>query len=75
MNKYDQEANMDDYDLVGTKPFKLKDHPENRQRQMIDLSLFGVVPKRIIVEKVLGEHDTFVIRCFVPKKNNNIVKA
>lgn len=72
-NKYNQEANMDDYDLVGTKPFKLKDRPQNRRRQMVDLSMFGVVPKRIIVEKVVGEHDTFVIRCFVPKQNK-IVK-
>lgn len=63
-----EQAKMDDFELVGTKPFKLKDRPASRRVQMIDLSMFGFIPKRIIIEKVVGEHDTFVIRGFVPKR-------
>ena len=68
-NRSDQKVGMDDFDLVGTKPFKLKDRPANRRMQMIDLSMFGVAPKRIIIEKVIGEHDTFVVRGFIPKRS------
>lgn len=69
-------AQEDNYDLVGTQPFKLKDRPESRRMQMINLELFGKIPKRIIIEKVLGEHDTFVLRAFLPKAvKDNVVKA
>lgn len=57
----------DRYMIVGTKPFKLKDRPENRRIQMIDLRNFGEIPKLIAVEKVLGEHDKFVLRGFIVK--------
>lgn len=61
------ERNPEDYDLVTSEPFKLKDKPQ-RQYQMIDLvKQFGKVPEVIIVEKVKGMNNTLVVKAFVKK--------
>lgn len=45
-----------------TQPFKLKDK-ERRRFVVIKLKdQFGFIPETIIVEKVVGSHDTMVVR-------------
>jgi hypothetical protein len=61
--------NPEDYQLLETKPFKLKDHPANRKFQLINMRLnFGTLPEMIAVSKVPGQNNKFVVQAFVPKK-------
>lgn len=59
---------LEDYDALGTKPFKLKDKV-GRRVQIIPLkNEFGKMPEIIAVEKYPGANNTFLVRAFFPKK-------
>lgn len=65
---------VEDYDILGTKPFKLKNKP-GRMYQIIDLkSQFGIMPELISVEKVIETNNTFIVRAFIPKKKDKKTK-
>ena len=57
------------FKILSTKEFKLKDHPANRVFQLINLKLnFGVIPDIIAVSKVRGQNNKFTVQAFVPNK-------
>lgn len=59
--------NPDNYDILATPIFKLKDKP-HRLFQVIDLkSQFGKTPELIAVEKVRGANNKLRVRAFIPK--------
>jgi hypothetical protein len=61
---------QEDYDLLTSAAFKLKDSPENRRTQLIDLSKQfpgRKPPTLIVIEKVAGRNNTLVLRAFVEK--------
>lgn len=60
-----------DYEMVSTRQFKLKDNPNDRRFQIVNLENFGEVPKIIAVEKVRGQNNKFVVKGFIKKKNDN----
>ncbi|MCK5027762.1 MAG: hypothetical protein KAS07_05075, partial [Candidatus Pacebacteria bacterium] len=60
--------NPDDYKVVETRPFKLKNHPPRRSYQTIDLrNVFGQIPELIAIQKVQDRNNCFVIKAFVKK--------
>jgi|GEM_PF-4734992 len=60
--------NPDNYDILTTPAFKLKDRPLNRLFQVINLKAqFGKVPELIAVEKVRGVNNKLLVRAFIPK--------
>lgn len=62
---------LEDYDVISTKHFKLKDKV-GRIFQIIDLKKhFGVKPDIISVEKVWGENNKFLVRGFIKKEKKN----
>lgn len=64
-----EKKSIDDYDIVSTPEFKLKDHPSARQIQMIDLRyMFGGIPDLIAIQKVPGKNNKIMVKAFVPKK-------
>lgn len=71
----DQPKNLlEDYTMVGTKPFKLKDKP-GRRVQIIPLkNEFGKMPEIIAIEKYPGSNNSFLVRAFFPKKKEKKVK-
>lgn len=69
-----KKKDINDYDVVSTPIFKLKDRPERRQIQMIDLRyMFGGLPDLIAVQKVPGQNK-LMIKAFVPKKKKKVSK-
>lgn len=60
-----------DFTMVSTKQFKLKDSPNDRRFQIVNLENFGEVPKIIAVEKVKGQNNKFVVKGFIKKKDDN----
>lgn len=59
--------NPDNYEILATPVFKLKDKP-HRLFQVIDLKAqFGKVPELIAVEKVRGANNKLIVRAFIPK--------
>lgn len=62
-----QKRNPDDYDLVVSQPFKLKDRPLERRYRVIDFEeSYTKKPEVIIIEKVLGKNK-LIVKAFVPK--------
>ena len=49
-----------------TLPFKLKDRPRQRNYQAIHLvKQFGFTPEVIIIEKVIGKNNAFMVRAIL----------
>ena len=54
--------------VKNTYPFKLKDKP-GRQYQPINLKeMFGFVPEVIMIEKLRGENNRFIVRAVLTKE-------
>jgi hypothetical protein len=64
----------DNYEVVSGRIFKLKDTPAERKFAMIELEQeFGQIPELIAIEKLKGKNNMFVVRAFVPKKEEKIL--
>lgn len=59
---------IDDFVIVSTPIFKLKDRPKERQSQLIHIEkMFGAVPELIAVQKVQGSNNKIMVKAFIPK--------
>jgi hypothetical protein len=64
----------EDYNVKSTVPFKLKDKVGRGGIGFDIYKTFGFYPKTIIIQKVTGQHDKFILSAVV-EKEDEIAKA
>jgi len=60
---------QEDYNVKSTVPFKLKDKLGRGGIGFDIYKTFGFYPKTIIIQKVHGEHDKFILSAVVEKED------
>ena len=63
------ETPKEDYNVKSTVPFKLKDRVGRGGIGFHLYKTFGFYPKTIIIQKVHGQHDKFVLSAVVEKED------